>query len=104
MCPTSKSIFHSAITAQCLKVTKKSLAGKHSLCQFSTQCLKLPQKVVIEFWHFPTIFGLLKLACLATLFDSIGHLLGIFNEVLFTRRSLAALDETFSVIFKHREP
>ena len=59
--------------------------------------------IFFSFWHFPTIFGLSKLASLATLFDSIGHLLGIFNEVLFTRRSLAVLDETFSVIFKHRD-
>ena len=35
-------------------------------------CLKITQNVAfefLEFWHFPPIFVLLKLACLVTLFD-----------------------------------
>ena len=32
-------------------------------------CLKITQNVAFEFWHFPSIFVLLKLNCLVTLFD-----------------------------------
>ena len=32
-------------------------------------CLKNNQNVAFEFWHFPPIFVLSKLTCLATLFD-----------------------------------
>ena len=37
-----------------------------------SQCLKIPQNVAFEifdFWHFSSIFVLLKLTCLETLFD-----------------------------------
>ena len=50
------------------------LAGKFKyfgdfwiLCR--SHCLKIPQNVAFEFWHFPPIFVLLKLTCLVTLFD-----------------------------------
>ena len=32
------------------------------------QCLKITPNVAFEFWHFPSIFDLLKLTCLVTLF------------------------------------
>ena len=35
----------------------------------ASHCLKIPQNVAFEFWHFPPIFVLLKLTCLVTLFD-----------------------------------
>ena len=38
---------------------------------------KSPKKVSFEFWHFPLIFVLRKMACLVTLFD---HKLQIFKK------------------------
>ena len=38
----------------------------------NSQCLKINPKcsiLIFEFWHFPPMFDLLKLACLVTLFD-----------------------------------
>ena len=46
----------------------------------SSHCLKITQNVAyefFEFWHFPIIFDLLKLTCLATLFD---HKLHVFKN------------------------
>ena len=47
---------------------------------------------ILTFWHFPPIFVLLKVTCLVTLFD---RKLQIF-------KNSPKLNETFSVIFKHR--
>ena len=68
---------------------------------------------IFLFRHFPLIFVLLKLTCLATLFD---HKLQVFKSYknwpflafiiykhLFTQW-LVMLNETFSVIFKHCVP
>ena len=51
---------------------------------------------IFQFWHFPPIFVLLKLTCLVTLFH---RKLQVFKN--FCPVSLAMLNETFSVIFKH---
>ena len=40
-----------------------------TLVYTSSQCLKITQNVAFEFWHFPSIFVLLKRTCLVTLFD-----------------------------------
>ena len=69
-----------------------------------------------QFWHFQSIFVLLKVTCLVTLFDRKLQvfknspkltIFGIFNEHLSTQSVnvalLAMLNETFSVIFKHCE-
>ena len=66
--------------------------------------------VAFEFWHFPPGFVLLKLTCLVTLFD---RKLQVFkNSPKWTifgplknvnvARFIRNLNETFSVIFKHR--
>ena len=71
----------------------------------------------LNFWHFLPIFVLSKPTCLVTLFDRKLQvfknspkwtILGISNKLLSTQNviklaSLAMLNETFSVIFKHRE-
>ena len=72
-------------------------------------CLKITQNV--EFWHFPPIFVLLKLACLVTLFfqklAKMNHYWH-FNELLSTQNENLArfarnvLNETFLMVFKHR--
>ena len=48
-----------------IKMAKVSVGypGKNS------HCLKITQNVAFEFWHFPSIFVLLKLTFLVTLFD-----------------------------------
>ena len=50
--------------AQCLKMLQKCLSLL--LC---AQCFKITQNLAFEIWHFPPIFGLLKLTCLVALFD-----------------------------------
>ena len=35
----------------------------------NTQCLKITWNIAFEFWHFPSIFCLLKMTCLVKLFD-----------------------------------
>ena len=50
------------------KMPSKNVKGKKKFAH----CLKITQNVAFEFltfWHFPPIFGLLKLTCLVTLFD-----------------------------------
>ena len=70
---------------------------------------------VFQFWHFPSIFVLLKVTCLVTLFDQKLH--GFKNSPIWPilaflmnlcplkmkmeLASLAMLNKTFSVIFKH---
>ena len=69
-----------------------------------------------EFWHFPPIFGLLKMTCLVTLFDCKLQVVKnspkltifcIFNELLSTQNVNVARFarnvsmRLFSVIFKH---
>ena len=81
------------------------------------QCLKITQNVTFDyfqFWHFLTIFVLLKMTCLVTLFDrklqvfqkkslNIDHFFGIFNKLLSTQNvNLARFARIveFWVIFK----
>ena len=56
----------------------------------------------LKFWHFPPIYTLLKVTCLVTLFD---RKLQIFkNSPKWTIFGIfKMLNETFSVIFKHRD-
>ena len=56
-------------------------------------CLKISRNVPLEFLHFPLIFAQLKLTCLVTLFDI---------QNVDDARSFTMLNETFSLIFKHR--
>ena len=79
--------------------------------------MKITQISFNVVWHFPPIFVLYKFNCLVTLFDQKHKvfknsptwiIFGIFNELLFPQnvnvtQSLAMLNETFSVIFKHRD-
>ena len=55
------------------------------------QCLIITQNVAFEFWHFSSIFVLLKLTCLVTLFDHKLQViknstkLPIFDKLLFIK-------------------
>ena len=57
-----------------------------------------PICLIFQFWRFSPIFVLLKLSCLVTMFD---RKLLIFFWAFWLLASLAMLNETFSVIFKH---
>ena len=79
------------------KEFQRFLAKKYSKCRIWT----------FLFWHFPSIFVLLKVTCLVTLFDNKLHVVknspnqtifGNFNEFGATQN----VNATFSVIFKHR--
>ena len=69
---------------------------------------------ILEFWHFPPIFVLLKVTCLAIVFDRKLQIfknspkwtiIGIFNQLSSIQNVSIArnVEWDFSVIFKHRE-
>ena len=68
--------------------------GISALCQISKHCLKIIQNVAL--CHFPPFLVHLKVTCLVTLFWPLAILMN-FSQL----DSLAMLNETFSMIFKH---
>ena len=61
---------------------------------------------IFRFWHFPPSFVQLKSTCLVTLFDHklfLPKWTSIFHDFMSTQNvNVALLNETFSLIFKHR--
>ena len=84
------------------------LQGNFFLYFWTKNTLKIKQNVSIEFWHFPTIFVLLKLTCLVTLFDIAKlTIFDIFSELLSSQNVKARFARNvvkwdFSEIFNHR--
>ena len=84
------------------------LQGNFFLYFWTKNTLKIKQNVSIEFWHFPTIFVLLKLTCLVTLFDIAKlTIFDIFSELLSSQNVKARFARNvvkwdFSGIFNHR--
>ena len=75
-------------------IMKDSIVSK-----IQVNCLKITR--IFQFWHFPTIFVLIKVTCLVTLFDRKLQvfknspklrIFGIFNELLSTQNVNVALN------------
>ena len=94
------------------KWSKKSSNSMRASEASDAYCSKITKNVSLAFYNYG-IFDLLKFTCLVTLFDSKLHIfknspnwssmafLMNFWQVFMLLASLAILNETFSLIFKH---